>query len=322
MAQQDSKRALLFTRYSSQLHRLAGLGYIPNDIELKYNPTYICPICKNPFSESDLDESSTNRLTLEDAPPDSLGGRKIALTCKVCNNTCGYRIDSHLSLGMNELDNRSFLPGSEIQMSFKKDGKIVNGQLTVEENGIATARHLIKQNNPVVLNQYLSELNAGESLQVNFKKSKLDNRKLILALLKTGYIMTFAKFGYAFLLDKFYNPIREQLLNPEKNIYPLNFWTSKPFEAHHEGVHLVNNAGAQGFLSIFPLSTKLETRWYAVFIPATGTCLETAISNLNKTNGLALSLDSALGDFISDMEMVKDLERWRVDHLMSKMGFQ
>lgn len=45
---------------------------------------YICPICKKIFVGNEV-----KNLTQEDAPQDKLGGKRIALTCKDCNNTCG-----------------------------------------------------------------------------------------------------------------------------------------------------------------------------------------------------------------------------------------
>lgn len=42
-------------------------------------------------------EDSENPLTLEDAPPKSLGGKAHVLTCKECNNKAGQKIDYHLT---------------------------------------------------------------------------------------------------------------------------------------------------------------------------------------------------------------------------------
>lgn len=323
MAQQDGKRVALFTKFTNQLDILSSLKLLPSHLDLKYSPTYICPICAKPFGQRDLEQSSPNRLTLEDAPPDSLGGRKIALTCKKCNNTCGYQIDSHLNLGMNELDKKSLLPGSEIDLYFIRDGKKVNGQLTVGDDGLAKAVHMTKQNNPKLLNDYLIGVRVDTvkpSIEIEFKKSKLDQRKLGLALLKTAYVLTFAKFGYTFLMDKGYDRIREQLLHPEKDIYPLNFWTSKPFEQQHEGVHLLLNDGCEGFFCVFPLVTKLQTRRFGVYIPALGIPIEQALKRLDTGNGFSLRLDRAEGDFLGDSHMIREIERWNRRLITETMG--
>lgn len=54
----------------------------------------LCPLCLRPFSRSDAEKG---RLTLEDVPPRSVGGRARTLTCKDCNNGAGAMLDSHLA---------------------------------------------------------------------------------------------------------------------------------------------------------------------------------------------------------------------------------
>ena len=56
------------------------------------NGDYLCPICLNEYSEQDV----KNVLTEEDVPQKSLGGNRIALTCRKCNSRCGSDIDIHL----------------------------------------------------------------------------------------------------------------------------------------------------------------------------------------------------------------------------------
>jgi hypothetical protein len=78
------KRKKLFASFSTQLALLQEKGVL--NIDVQSEKSYICPICQRQFSEDYLDNSHKNYLTLEDAPPFALGGSKIALTCKECNN--------------------------------------------------------------------------------------------------------------------------------------------------------------------------------------------------------------------------------------------
>jgi HNH endonuclease len=52
---------------------------------------YLCPLCLKWFA--DLVD-----LSLEHAPPESVGGRHIAVTCRDCNSTAGHTVDAELRL--------------------------------------------------------------------------------------------------------------------------------------------------------------------------------------------------------------------------------
>src|SRR5256885_9402871 len=54
-------------------------------------PTYVCPICRKPFTVEALDDG---RLSMEHVPPQSVGGCELLLTCTACNNTAGTKLDA------------------------------------------------------------------------------------------------------------------------------------------------------------------------------------------------------------------------------------
>lgn len=53
--------------------------------------TYVCPICRKPFTVEALDDG---RPSKEHVPPQSVGGHELLLTCKECNNTAGTKFDA------------------------------------------------------------------------------------------------------------------------------------------------------------------------------------------------------------------------------------
>lgn len=65
---------MLFYRFAEHLNLLKANGFLPG-ITLKYDLTYICPMCLGQFAIADLEVSSPNMLTLEHAPPESVGGK-------------------------------------------------------------------------------------------------------------------------------------------------------------------------------------------------------------------------------------------------------
>src|SRR5882724_8834404 len=107
MSEGEIKREGIFKFYSDHLQLLAKEN-LADKIYLEKR-VYICPVCLSEFSSVNMDD---NPLTLEDAPPKSLGGTANVLTCKRCNNTAGHKIDFHLTEKLRELDSQKFLLGT------------------------------------------------------------------------------------------------------------------------------------------------------------------------------------------------------------------
>ncbi len=320
----DSKRRTIFDKYTEHLSRLVQAGLI--DLTLKYDRTYICPICTEQFSEESLDQNLDNPLTLEDSPPKSLGGSANVLTCRRCNNISGQQIEHHLSNRMRELDNSSFLPKSEFAAQFERNGKIVEGIIRVEDDGVLKAIHHNKKNNPKNLLSYIASLassvGAERIASLIFKKLPVDERKVQIALLKVGYLLTFEKFGYAFLLDSNYDRIRAQLRLPDQELYPLNFWVHESYLAQFYGVHLLVEENMSSIAAIFPLSTTLSQRPFLVLIPVNSDTTERVINEYNRRvqiQGSFFATFEGLNgiDFINDINESVKIIQW-INSIQSK----
>ncbi|HRJ29829.1 MAG: hypothetical protein KF725_03905 [Cyclobacteriaceae bacterium] len=274
MVKGQDKRRLLFDRYSAQLESMKELGVLGFD--LKYEKAFICPLCLEQFSVDDLDTSKENFLTLEDAPPKSLGGKANTLTCKKCNNRFGHEIDFHLVEKLNELDVYSFQPKSGSKASFTHNGVKVQGIVNVDDKGNITVTHLEKTNNPGLLNKYVKTTGKGDTTTIKFPVSRVDFKKFEVALLKTAYILAFEHYGYPLILSKAFDIVRAQLKNPTKDIYPTGFWTRQAaFNETNTGVHLIKTLGLEGFQAIFLLKTQSRTTGFGVYLPVShGTVLE------------------------------------------------
>jgi len=266
MAKGKEIRQKLFDKFSNQLHRLIELKLY--DIDLKFDKTFICPICLKQFSENDLDTKVANYLTLEDAPPKSLGGKANTLTCKKCNNEFGHEIDFHLVEKLNELGIKSFLPNTGSKAKITHNGIEVQGTLNVDEKGVMTITHLEKVNNPNKLKEYVSKTGKDDIIDLQFPMSRVDIKRFEIALLKSAYIMAFEQYGYALILNKSYDIVRKQLLNPDDNIYPEGFWSQQSiFTEKFKGVHLITTKGFEGFQAVFVLKTKVQNFGYGVYLP-------------------------------------------------------
>ncbi len=94
----EDKRQRIFVKYKNNLNLLVNNAFIKNEIDV-----YICPMCLKVHQTI----NEKDPLTLEDAPPKSLGGTANTLTCKSCNNTAGHKIDFHLTERLNEIDSKN-----------------------------------------------------------------------------------------------------------------------------------------------------------------------------------------------------------------------
>ena len=303
MSRNDAKRLEIFHKYSKQLNDLRDLGIY--NIQLPYEKTYICPICFNHFSEDDLNTSNLNFLTLEDAPPKSLGGKANTLTCKKCNNEAGHQIDVHLIERLKELDVRSFLPNTGSRITITHEGIKVQGTLEVDENGVITITHLDKVNNPVALSDYISKTGVGEIRSIDFPVSRVDAKRLEVALLKTAYILAFEKYGYPLILSKSFDIIRQQLNNPDEDLYPSGFWARDTiFKAENSGVHLITSKGFEGWQAIFVLHTEAAEFGFGVYLPTSAKTLNQVVDRLKvQQAGFELRCESyAKTDYFNDSE--------------------
>ncbi len=307
-----NRRKLVFDRYSDHLSHLIDNGDL-GDLKLEDGKSYICPICTNQFSEADLNADSSNMLTLEDSPPDSLGGKKIALTCKACNSACGHDLDFHIQERMLELDAKEFLPNSTQKGKTTIDGVTVNSEVRVKDNKIEVV-FTDKNNNPEKTKEYLKKVIPNEMVTVEPKPSRVDSEKFQIALLKSAYVLAFAKFGYNFILNPCFNIVRKQLKNPDKLIYPEGFWTYQPFKKEHEGVHFILDKGYESIFVIMPLTTKSTTRRFGVVLPLPGTDLNSVVAKLKEQEGgFGLTLDPMGGsdvDYLNNNEAIKKMNDW------------
>lgn len=309
-----NRKQILFEKFSGQLHLLKENNLI--DIDLKYENTYICPLCLNQFSEDDLISNKTkNYLTEEDAPPASLGGSRIALTCKKCNSECGHKIDYQLKELIEHEENSRFIKGTIQRGTIEHEGKPVTVEMSSEGNGVIRAVHDEKRNNPAIFKKFIKKLKKGWLLDFKPKAHRLDNDKINYAFYKTNYIIAFSKFGYIFLLDDAYNKLREQILNPEKKLINYNFAIHNPHLSHHIGTHYILDSEIKAIFNIFNLKTKLTEKAYGAFLPIPKISFDKFVEEMeNKiVNNVAVFNKSEYDedkDLFSDIGEIKKIHNW------------
>jgi hypothetical protein len=278
------KRRRIFERFSSHLSFLKANNLL-RGISLKYDKTYICPICLRQFSEQDLADTAPNMLTVEHAPPDASGGKGMVLTCKECNSVAGSEIDFHLIERIQEAERRQLLPNTSAKVRVTSGNLTVQASVQVGADGVMTMRHSNKNNHPQKLLSFVDRVGPTTNpfIQIEFGKIQTDAHRMQVGLLKTAYILAFAEFGYSFLLDSVYDTVRKQLLNPGAVIYPEGFW-HKDHEAFakHEGVHFCTTPIVEGIHCVFPIRTATTTHRFGVHLPIPMTSPEVMIEGLHR----------------------------------------
>ena len=301
------RRKRFFDKYTNQLKILKENKLLPESLNFKEG-VYLCPICLNEFTEHDLDLSSTNMLTLEDAPPKSLGGHSRTLTCKACNSRCGHEIDFHLTERLIEIDVRAFLPKVIAKAKLTHKGVQVQGEVKISEDGTISVIHREKYNHPEKLKKYVSSTGKDDLVEIEFNASRVDKHRLEVALLKTAYILAFEQYGYALILSSAFDIVRKQLENPDSEIYPQGFWTKQTsFKREHEGVHFVNDKEFEGFYAIFLLKTKSSETRFGVYLPLAKEKTQEVIENLKgMEGGFAVKMISYMAnDYFEDIENMR-----------------
>ncbi len=323
MSKKLNSRKRLFDIFSNQLHLLKDEGLI--DIELKYERTYICPICLNQFEENDLVSSpNKNFLTEEDAPPAKLGGSRIALTCKECNSKAGHQIDNHLIHRLRNLDDKYYLNSTEQQRRVKFENSSIGGTLTPKGNGIIEIVHKPKNNNPKLLDKFIYALknkSIGQLLNLEPRYKNVKDDCVERALLKTAYIITFSKFGYIFILDEYYDTIRDQIKNVNSKFEKF-FFLKNQFTNDKVGTYYVLNQNAKSIFNIFSLKTDYSETLIGSIIPITGISSEQLHSNLvnqgyeiGEEGKAGVTLDTTHydpdADLFNDIKEIRKIINWK-----------
>ena len=113
-----------FEKGAAALRRVTSIG----------QNCYCCPLCKKLYIFQAIEEGV---LTLEHAPPEKVGGRPLALTCKDCNSISGYSIDAAVVNREKMFDAVKAITGQkrnyEGRASMKMGGESINIRIEVND---------------------------------------------------------------------------------------------------------------------------------------------------------------------------------------------
>jgi len=279
------KKENIFKLFSQNLEWVKehpSISFKPN-----FSNGYICPLCFDVFFEKDIDTTLENHLTLEDIPPKALGGKPRLLTCKKCNSRSGHELDAHLLNNLLEMDSRLFLPNSKTKATFELYGNKMNGIVEIDEKGVVTMNLKSQCSNPTESEQFMKDLIPPRTIynplfypdkmfddgfktptfKLKFHKTSKERRAEV-ALLRIAYLLAYSTFGNSFFINGGLYKVREQILNPDKNILSEVFWIKYEFPKELEGINIITlPKELQCFLVVFSLHTKSKARQFAIVLP-------------------------------------------------------
>lgn len=267
------KRETLFEKYSKNfelvvLRSKEGTFNIPDD----FKKSVVCPTCLYLFNSLSLDQAIDLPLTFEDVPPVKLGGQPSTLTRKKCNNDSGTRLDALLieffqvDPFMRSEENSSIMVKTNINNKLRTTAlltyKTVDGKPFFEFKNLITDKHR--------LNIFKNVFPKGGDNEVKFSFHTPNGRFVQIALLRIAYLLMFAKFGHSYIINKNFDLIRKQILNPEQKILPAFGVVDErtlPLKGELGYFIFTQPESIRSIYVAFELKIKNRKETYGVFLP-------------------------------------------------------
>jgi hypothetical protein len=184
------------------------------------NGFYVCPLCLRAFGRQSLEHG---HLSIEHVPPRNQGGpfAKVLL-CRACNSTTGHELDSHLanrdrveSIGRPGADPESIraeVDGYELNATISHSAELGGIVMSVDE----------RRNDPATLEAARHVLSEGYKTVNVTSRIGYSRHRWRAGMLKIGYLVTFAHFGYSFAFRPDNQILRDQIKRPDDQLLNLD----------------------------------------------------------------------------------------------------
>ena len=124
-------------------------------------------------------------------------------------------------------------------------------------------------------------------------------------------MILFARTGYTFLADTYYDSLRQQIMDPDPFILPERLWTCQNVSVP-DGVYLTRDNRYRGFLVVYSLKQQ-KTYRVCVLIPTPNVEYLQACYELRKIDAGTYIQIAPLPDnldFICDTTAINRLKNW------------
>jgi hypothetical protein len=179
---------------------------------------YACPTCLGVFSFAAIE---ARVLTIEHAPPESIGGDPVCLTCSTCNHGAGHQLDHHMTAFQRLVD---FANRRDVEMRAimtVPGGVQQRGRIGMRD-GAVYFLGVPKADRPGVPNEVTAALESlaalgegaiGATFRTTFDVA-IDERRLAIGWMRAAYLIAFAALGYRYILQLALDRVRRQILDP------------------------------------------------------------------------------------------------------------
>ena len=180
-----------------------------------------CPICFAAFNRTDV---VTGKVTLEHAPVESLNGSVVCLTCQRCNSNAS-RIDQHAFLSKKAVDDWSSGRGASVEIDFF-GRRTTSRYIPDDPKSPLPVRVRDLRKGSIVLGAMPSREHLDFNKGIRFRMPRIPHYERV-SLVRSAYLMIFSLMGmggYSFAENIALEPVRQQIMNPDKRILKGGFF--------------------------------------------------------------------------------------------------
>jgi len=183
---------------------------------------FMCPTCLDKIPIKNKKEISEAHII-----PKAAKGSLKTFLCRKCNSLFGANQDKWFGelIKLSQDDKPSIMKTSNKDDYFMIDNIKVNGCWELDKNNNFTFTIHKNRNSPEV-NKLIEDKfrTSPPKIKLSCTLPLMRNRSMIdVGFLTAGYLMWFGHLGYSWVLQTHLDPIREQILNPEKEIINANY---------------------------------------------------------------------------------------------------
>jgi hypothetical protein len=195
-----------------------------NALNPSVQDVYGCPLCLRGFSKDEVE--AEGMLSEEHAPPESLGGEVVCLTCRDCNSSAGSQLDFHVKHREAVIDFLSGLDTDDLNARFTI-GDVAQRGVVRMTGGAVRVGGVPKRDRPEIPGQMMDTLDAlAESKQTDWSvqmefQDRWQERRTRVGWLRSAYLVAFAALGYRYILRGALRRVASQIAAPDTDAIPL-----------------------------------------------------------------------------------------------------
>ena len=176
-----------------------------------------CPICLAQFTEEDVRRG--RRATLEHAPPKTMGGQEVCLTCERCNSLASATSDQAVKRQKSPPELQFDICGIKRSARFWRDG-IPPSKMPYRFGTSSAAMEAQRElrNQTIVAVTAPVQFDQATTISAIHVSQKMPNlRHVELSYLRSAYLLVFSllgRSGYVYAQSEAVGLIRRRILNP------------------------------------------------------------------------------------------------------------